>query len=391
VIMKDTTPHVALILETSMAYGRGLLKGITQYVKENRYWSTIIEQGNLNDPLPAWLNNWRGEGVILCAASRRIADLVKCLGVPVVDTLQHDEHLGVPVVVPDHRAIAEAAAEHFLERHIRHFAYVGVDKAHWSNARKDSFVSVLHEAGYPCHVYRPVSHNGNGESWDAGQQQLTHWLSELPKPVGILAAHDLRALCVLDACRRGGLLVPEQVAVLGVDNDDALCLHSNPPLSSVIVDHSRIGYHAAAVLDQLMRGERPSGMMTQIKPLGVVSRRSSDAIAIEDPLTAKAVQYIHRFACEGIVVSNVAHHCGVSRRTLERTFGHNLGISPHEQIVRTKVARVKELLARTDYPLETVAVKSGLSQAAYLNVFFKRKVGTTPGEYRRALTRYEAG
>ena len=370
-----------------MAYGRGLLKGISRYVKENGYWSTFIGQGGHDKPLPSWLDNWKGDGVIVCSASRQISAPIRRLGVPVVDALLHDETLGAPAVVADHRAIAGTAADHFLERHVRHFAFVGVDDAHWSHVLRNAYIDVLREAGYPCHVYSPTPQGGGPSSWEANRQDLTRWLATLPKPVGVLAAHDLKALCILDACRRGNLDVPEQVAVVGVDNDDALCLNSTPPLSSIIVDHARIGYRAAAVLDQMIReGKCPSGL-THIKPLGVIARRSSDVIAVEDPLTAKAVQYIHRFACEGIVVSNVAHHCGVSRRTLERVFGQVLGISPHEQIVRTRVTKVKELLARTDYPLETVAVKSGLSQAAYLNVFFKRKVGKTPGEYRKAVAR----
>jgi len=180
-------------------------------------------------------------------------------------------------------------------------------------------------------------------------------------------------------------VVPEQAAIIGVDNDEPLCMHGNPPLSSVVIDHNLIGYQAAALLDRMMQGKKYSAKPVQIKPRGVITRRSTDVVAIEDALAAKAVRFIRRFACEGISVDDVAQHCGVSRRTLERTFGLFLGFSPHDQIVRTKVTRAKELLAETEYPLDTVAAKSGLSQAAYLNVLFKREVGMTPGDYRRTL------
>lgn len=381
--MDQRIPHVALIIETSMAYGRGLLKGISQYVTENGYWSTYIDQRSLNDPPPAWLPSWNGHGVIMRAQTRRMAQLVANLKVPAIDTLHHYENLGVPIVIPDYHSIAVAAVEHLLERHFRHFAFVGVERAHWSKARRDAVVSVLRKAGFPCHVYSPLSRRRFLESWEGGQQDLTEWLCDLPKPIGVIAAHDLRALCVMDACRRGGLVVPEQVALVGVDNDEPLCMHGNPPISSVVIDHNLIGYRAAALLDRMMKGRKCSTKPVQIKARGVITRRSSDVVAIEDSLTAKAVRFIRQRACEGIDVNDVARHCGVSRRTLERTFDSFLGISPHDQIVRTRVARAKELLSETDYPLDTIAAKSGLSQAAYLNVLFKREVGTTPGEYRR--------
>lgn len=383
--MKAKIPHVALIIETSMAYGRGLLRGVSQYVTENGYWSTYIDQRSLNDPPPAWLQNWNGDGVIMRAQTRRMAQLVANLKRPAIDTLHHYDNLKVPIVIPDHQAIAATAAEHLLDRHFRNFAFVGVERAHWSKARRDALVSVLRKAGFPCHVYSPLSRRRFMESWEGGQQDLTEWLSDLPKPVGVMTAHDLRALCVLDACRRGGLIVPEQVAVIGVDNDEPLCMHGNPPLSSVLVDHQLIGYRAAGLLDRMMSGKKYSAKPIQVKPRGVITRRSTDVIAIEDTLTAKAVRFIREHACEGADVNDVARHCGVSRRTMERTFGSFLGISPHDQIVRTKVVRAKELLAETDYSLDTIAVKSGLSQAAYLNVLFKREVGKTPGEYRRSL------
>lgn len=381
--MDQQTPHVALIIETSMAYGRGLLKGISQYVTENGYWSTYVDQRSLNDPPPAWLQSWKGHGVIMRAQTRRMAKLVADLKVPAIDTLHHYANLEIPIVIPDYHSIAVAAAEHLLERHFRHFAFVGVERAHWSKARRDAVACVLRKAGFPCHVYSPLSRRRFLESWEGGQQDLTEWLCDLPKPVGVIAAHDLRALCIMDACRRGGLIVPEQVAVVGVDNDEPLCMHGNPPISSVVIDHALIGYRAAELLDRMMKGRKYSSKPLQIKARGVVTRRSSEVVAIEDSLTARAVRFIRQHACDGIDVNDVARHCGVSRRTLERTFDSFLRLSPHDQIVRTRVTRAKELLSGTDYPLDTVAAKSGLSQAAHLNVLFKREVGTTPGEYRK--------
>jgi LacI family transcriptional regulator len=382
--MQKRVPHVALIVETSMAYGRGLLRGIAKYVTANGYWSIFVDQRSLNDPPPGWLTDWEGHGVIMRAQTKRLAKMVSDLGVPAVDTLHQFNELNAPQVIPDHHAIARMAADHLLERHFRHFAFVGVERAHWSKARRDALIEILRKDGFCCHVYSPISRRRFLESWEGGQQDLAEWLGDLPKPIGVVAAHDLRALCVLDACRRRGLAVPEQVAVVGVDNDEPLCNLCDPPLSSVILDHELMGFEAAALLDRMMKGKRVNNTPIIVKPRGVSTRRSTDVVAIDDQLIAKAVRYIHQHASDGVNVSDVADHCGISRRSLERNFSQFLGMSPHEQIVRAKFSRAKHLLTETDYPLDTIALKSGLSHAAYLNVLFKKIEGQTPGEYRRS-------
>lgn len=382
--MHKQAPHVALIVETSMAYGRGLLRGIGKYVAAHGYWSIYVDQRSLNDPPPLWLDSWNGHGVIMRAQTRRLARIVASLGVPAVDTLHQFETLDMPLVIPDHKAVAEMAANHLLERHFRNFAFVGVERAHWSKLRRDALVEVLRRSGFSCHVYSPLSRRRFLESWEGGQQDLGEWLSELPKPVGVVVAHDLRALCVLDACRRRGLAVPEQVAVVGADNDEPLCALGDPPLSSVVIDHQLIGFRAAELLDRMMRGKKVSKKPIVVKPRSVVPRRSTDVVAIQDQLIAKAVRYIYQHACSGVDVNDVAKHCGISRRTMERNFTQFLGMSPHDQLVRAKLAKAKQLLTETDYALDTVAAKSGLSHAAYLNVLFRREVGQTPGDFRKA-------
>ena len=382
--MQKSMPHVALIVETSLGYGRGVLRGIAKFVVAHQPWSIYVDQRGLNDRPPGWLEDWDGDDVIMRASTKRIAQVVANLRVPAVDTQHQIPGLDVPTVIPDHFAVAQLAAEHLLDRHFRHFAFVGVERALWSKARRDSFVDLIQRAGFPCHVYSPISRSRFMEGWEGGQYDLADWLHELPKPVGIMAAHDLRALCVLDACRRKGLAVPEQVAVIGVDNDETLCNLSDPPLSSVQLDHERIGFTAAELLDHLMRKKKPPKRPITVKPLGVIARRSTDSVAINDPLTAQAVRYIRQNACHGVSVSDVARHCQVPRRLIEQVFSKVLGTTPHRQIVRAKLAHVKQLLTGTDYSLDVIASKCGLTHAAYLSVMFKREVGQTPGEFRRA-------
>jgi LacI family transcriptional regulator len=337
----------------------------------------------LNDPLPDWLKDWNGHGIILRAQTRRIAEVVAKLKVPAVDTQYQISGLDVPSVISDPTTIAQAAADHLLERHFRHFAFVGVERALWSNLRRNAFVEILQRAGFPCHVYSPILRRRFLESWEGGQCNLGEWLQNLPKPVGVMAAHDLRALHILDACRRMGIVVPEQVAVIGVDNDETFCNVGDPPLSSVKLDPEGIGFTAAELLDRLMQGKRPPKKPITIRPLGVVTRRSTDIIAVDDAITAQAVRYICEHACDGACVTDVAQHCNVSRRVIERSFSQLLGTSVHAQIVRAKLARVKQLLIDTDYTLETIAAKCSLTHASYLGKMFKKEVGQTPGAYRR--------
>lgn len=382
--MQKVIPHVALIVETSLAYGRGVLNGIAKYQIAHEPWSIYVDQRGVNDPPPGWLKDWDGHGIIMRAQTRRLAEVAAGLRVPTVDTQYQFPDLDVPTVISDHVAVAKMAAEHLLERHFRHFAFVGVERALWSKMRRQAFVEFLEQAGFPCHVYSPISRRRYLGSWEGGQNDLADWLNGLPKPVAVMAAHDLRGLCVLDACRRNGIAVPEQVAVIGVDNDETLCSLGDPPLSSVKLDLEGIGFTAAEVLDRLMQGQKVPKKPIALKPLGVVTRRSTDIVAIGDPLTAQALRYIHQHACNGISVNDISQHCKVSRRVVERSFSKFLGTSPNEQIIRAKLAKVKQLLTETDYGLDTIAAKCGLTHAAYLNVLFKKEVGQTPGEFRRA-------
>jgi LacI family transcriptional regulator len=381
--MPKPIPHVALIIETSLAHGRGILSGISQYLTAHHPWSIYVDQRKLSDPPPTWLEGWDGHGVIMRAQTKKILEVVTRLGVPAVDTLNHLRGLEVPAVISDHQAVARLAVQHLLDRQFRHFAFVGVDRALWSANRRDAVCEELRAAGHVCHVYSPLSRRHFMDGWEGGQQDLAEWLGGLPKPLGVIAAHDLRALCVLDACRRDGLHVPEQVAVIGVDNDEVLCNLGDPPLSSVKLDVELIGYEAAALLEHLMKGKKPPRKPIMIAPQGVVTRRSTDTVAIEDPMIAKAMRFIQQNACGAIGVEQVAAHCGVSRRHIERNFTKFLGSSPNEHITRAKLARAKQLLSETDYSLDLVAEKSGLTHAAYLSVLFKKHVGQTPGEFRR--------
>jgi len=376
-------PHVTLLIETSNAFGRGLLQGIARYARTRGPWSIYVDEYGPDSKTPRWIKTWKGHGIIMRARSRATADFLRSLGVPIVDTMQQVTNLGVPGVYPDDVATARLAAKHLLERQIRYFAFVGVEKANWSMRRRDAFVEALREAGYRCNVYSPISRRRFSESWEGGQEDLADWLAELPKPLGLMAAHDLRALCVFDACRRKQIAIPEQIAIVGVDNDDVMCQMADPPLTSIAQSVEQIGYEAAALLDRMMAGAEAPAEPILVPPKLLVTRRSTDIVAIDDPIIAAALKFIRDKGGSGLSVDQVAREIGMSRRGLERGFAKYVGRTPHEQIAMEQLQRAKQLLQDTDYTLDTISTKLGVSGAAYLSVFFKEQTGQTPGEFRK--------
>ena len=287
------------------------------------------------------------------------------------------------MVCLDQPPVARVAAEHLLEQRLQHFGYVGIAGRRWSDSRRDAFIDRLAEAGAKAEVLQFPSAQGLLPSWAKEQGALERWLTALPKPVGVMTCYDVMGLRVLDACRRVDLAVPEQVAVVGVDNDEFLCDLADPPLTSVAIDLERIGYEAAALLDHLMAGGRPPKTHMLVGPLGVVRRQSSDVVAVSDADLAAALRLIREQACNGIDVDDLARESGLSRRALERRFQKYVGHSPHAEILRVQIGRAKQLLRETDLGLKAIAVRSGFNHASYLAAVFRENAGLTPGEYRK--------
>ncbi|MFM8413914.1 MAG: substrate-binding domain-containing protein, partial [Planctomycetota bacterium] len=196
------------------------------------------------------------------------------------------------------------------------------------------------------------------------------------------ACTDQLAFWLLDACRRAGVAVPEEVAVVGAENDEMLCTMSRPQLSSVAFDGERVGHAAAALLERLMAGEPPPAEPVLLPPTGLVVRQSSDIVAIDDPQVAAAMRYIREHACHGINVADVIRHAGLSRTLLERRMRQTIGRTPGEEITRLRFARVRQLLAETDLPLAAIAVRCGFEHPQYMAEAFKKHFGMTPGSYR---------
>jgi LacI family transcriptional regulator len=373
---------VALLIETSNAYGRGLLRGIHAYAEERGNWTTNFPEQARGDDPPPWLSKgWRGDGIIARVENRRIAQILKKTGLPVVN-VSTTRIPDWPQIASQPGAVVRLAVDHLVERGFRNFAFCGDDRFAWSHARCNDFRSLISELGFNCEVYGASRLIEEQPSWDQQERELSVWLRNLPKPVGVMASHDERGLQLVQLCRRISITVPDEAAIIGVDNDELLCNFAVPALSSVIQDTYRIGYEAAQILDRVMSG-KPVNPTTGIKPLGIAVRASTDTLAVADPDVSKAVKFIREHACNGINVSDVLEQVQISRRMLEHRFKKVLGHTPHAEILRYQLERVVELLTDTDLPLASVARRAGFQHAEYLSVAFKRHYGVPPSEFRR--------
>jgi len=397
-------PHVALIVDSTFGYGRAIVAGIAQYVREHGPWSLYFEPRNLANEIPIWLHRWKGNGIIARLQTSALAEALVRTKVPVVDTVGDFSPKGVAAVHCDDAAIGRMAADHFLQRAFRSFAcctyrfdaddhLVQDMKKHghdssppdgrvWSRQRCEAMIARVEKLGYPCSVHSLPSRTATGSAWEREQNLLSNWIGRLPKPTGIFATNDNLGRRVLEACRRIDMAVPDQIAVVGVDNDEVLCQVCDPPLSSVVADHHRVGYEAARLLDELMQGNPVPESSLKIAPRGVVARVSSDVLALEDADVSLAVREIREHACEGIDVGEVARRVGLSRTTLKRRFRAALNRSVQEEIAAVQLKRVQQLLAETELPLKAIARQTGFRHASSLAAAFKLLTGMTPGEYR---------
>lgn len=382
---KRASRHVAVCVDKSRAYGRGILRGIADYVDAHGRWSLSLNPRTSGHYAADWLRGWDGDGVLAFIDDPGLAAALRKARIPAIELFGHRLDLGLPHVGNDEEAIGGLAAEHLLERHFRHFAFAGIEGALWSRRRRDGFTRRLKENFTEPAEFLCADDDADSLAiWEANQRRLRVWLCELPKPVALLAGSDRLALRVLDACRSQGIAVPEQMAVIGVDNDEETCRLADPPLSSVADDARQVGLGAATVLDQLMSGKAvPASTRIFVPPLGVVTRRSTEITAIDDPLVARACQLIRERACAGLTIPQITSELRVSKSLFYARFKRALNRLPHEEIVRARLEHAQSLLRQSTLSAQEIADRCGFANPEYLTVTFKRELGLTPGAFRR--------
>ncbi len=382
----DKIRRVAILIELSSGYGEGIIRGIGRYAKAVQNWqcdgivpgrTTLLDLRR--DPPEGMLFTCRNKEFAMAAATLRgpIVD--------VVDIYNWPGHKQPRRVTADDAAAGRLAAQHLLGCKLKHFALVGDFDMPWTQRRMEGFAAELRAANLEPLCFNSAKYPHKAwlaAHWLAASESLQSWLAALPKPIGLLGANDLWALRVLDGCRRRGIRVPEEAAVLGVGNDPLFCDLAQPPLSSIAIDLERVGYEAAALLDRLMAGQTTTERHILIPNRGLITRQSTDILAVSDSAVIEAVRFIRATGGRGISVSHVLGHVRLPRRALERRFRKLLSRGIDEEIRRVRMERVKDLLRETDLPLKAIAPRSGFSSIASLSTAFHQAIGMTPRQYR---------
>ncbi|MEM9367214.1 MAG: XylR family transcriptional regulator [Planctomycetota bacterium] len=375
---------VALLIETSNGYSRGLLEGIIAYAKHHGHWSIQLNEQEQGAPPPQWLRSWKGDGIIARIETDAIGRALQALSLPIVD-LSAARHLrGIPWADTQDKAISQLAVEHFRERGFDRLCYCGDAGFAWSQARCRHFREFALQAGASFFEHQSVHRYDPGFRWDGHRRAIAGWLKTLPRPAAIMGCNDFQAMALLDVCRDLGILVPEEMAVIGVDNDRLICELSEPSLTSIIPDTYGTGYEAAELLDRMMNGDviaTDEPLLTQ--PKGVCTRESTDTVAIADLEISRALSYIRRNALANIRVNDILKHSTLSRRALEHRFSKCVGHTPHEEITRVRISRIKSMLAHSRLTVQEIATRAGYEHPEYMAAAFKKATGMTPTQYRQ--------
>ncbi|CAN5287663.1 DNA-binding transcriptional regulator [soil metagenome] len=380
--------RVALLVETSLGSGREILRGIAKFAHQTDGWQLFHVPRGLAEEPPSWLNEWRGDGIIARVQDATVAQAVLRRRLPAVDVLGVVENSGIPLVHVNDRAVAAELARYYQERGFRRFGYYGISRENWSEKRRDAFRDEVGCA--PADFYSLESPRSDAEGSPDQIAELRRWVRTIPKPAGIMVCSDQRALALLEACRSEGVAVPEELAVVGVDNDVPLCEIATPPLSSVRAGHYRVGFEAAALLHELMAGRPAPQHQILVPPTGIVVRQSSSARAIEDAVVARGIRFVAEHLGEKLTIERVAAAAGVSRTLFQRRFRASQEGTIHEFILSQRLKRAESLLRNSALTLAEIAQRAGFRHQEYMGAVFREKWGVTPASIRRGVTPVES-
>ena len=368
-------------------YGCGahIIQGVHRFSKEHLHWLLHLAHSD-SSLTPDNLGKYRPDGVIsqiLDAGDGPQSCSFEC---PWVSVLAKPFDNAVPYVAPDEKLVSRLAAEYYSKRNFKNFAFIGNGDYGFSIQRAEAFDAAVKAAGFTCstHLYAAGILKKSTRTRNASMQRTLLWLQNLPKPVAVFACDDWEAFSLIQFCRIHGFRVPEEVAVMGVNNDELLCNVSTPPLSSIRIPFEQIGYNAAALLEKMLNGKNVSREHF-VSGVTLVSRGSTDVLQTEDPVVGAALLFIQNHLADPVHVSDVLKHVRVSKTLLVQKFRAELGRSPLEEIRRQRIQRAEEMLADTALPLSEIAEACGFSDNFRLSTVFKEVTGISPSEFRQTV------
>jgi LacI family transcriptional regulator len=386
-------PKIVLLVEHSRAFGRGILYGIARYSRLHGPWAFYRHPPYYMEPWGprktlSWLKNivrkFDADGVIMRAG--RNAEAVLEIDLPIIVLDINERIPALANILCSDIEIGRFGAEYLLNRGFQHFAYCGFDDMRWSRERGEGFCERVKEAGFETSVYVQPKSKSN-RSWEREQSFVVDWLRLLPKPAALMVCNDDRGQYVIEACKIAGLHVPEELAIIGVDNDELICDLTDPPLSSVLMNTEMAGYEAAELMEKLMAGEKMAGRVITVEPTHVVTRKSTDILAIEDREVAEAVRFIRRNAKRSLQVNEVAEAAALSRRVLEKRFRAILHCSVHEEIKRVRINLLTEMLTQTDMSISEITTEMGFPGPEHVARYFRKVKGMSLIDFRKKYVR----
>jgi len=374
---------VGIAVDGLTNYGRAIVRGVMRYVNARHEWR-LHEDLRLRDPK---LHPWPTcDGAIIGGVAPSLLKAIRRHSRHVISCSGSGDPRAFPIVCADSTAIGRVAAAHLMECRLTHFGFYGRRRGRIAADRLEGFEAALSAAGFSC-LEAPLDYPDEDEIIEHSHWPvLMQWLASLPKPVGILAVDDPLAHDLAGACDAAEISVPDRVAIVGVNNDDLVCDATYPPLSSVEIDFSRVGYLAARQLDTLLQGNTllEAERVIRVPPLGVVQRLSTSVQAVDDPQLAAAVAFIRDHACDPCDVPDVLREVAASRSWLERQFAGKLNRTPHDEIIRVRVERARLLLLDSDEKIARIAQRCGFTTLQSFGRVFRQVMGTTPAAFRRA-------
>ena len=378
--------EILLIFKLALEESSAMLKGIAHFERSNSVWSGYLDDEAVSESEISWLRGRNWKGVISRHTTPRLASACRELKIPLVDLNNSDPIPGIPKIRPDNFRIGQLGAEHLIGCGYRYFGFAGFSNLGWSRERRDGFNETVRLADSDCSLF-DVPYSGGTTPFSNERQieKLSGWLKSLPKFSAVMACDDSKGHQLITAAAMAGILVPEEIAILGANNDTVRCETAIPALSSVAPNAFQAGFHAASVLNDMLEGRKVASYDQRIEPIGVVARLSTNAIAIDNDKVAEAVSFIRKMAYTGLTVDQVAENSHISRSLLEKNFRRYIGRSPQAEIRRVQVSRITELLIETDYPMKRIAELTGFEYTEYMSVLFKRMTGHPPGEYRAKM------
>lgn len=381
----DRLPHVAVLVDTATSWGRRLIRGVVRYSEQHGPWHLSVEARGQSDNLRL-PKGWKGHGVIARIGSQRMLRALEETRLPVVNVSAIDiPSNSFPQIITDYHESAKLALQHFWDRGFRRFAYSGLPRTGFGRRHRNAFCEAVQAVGCTCEVYEPLRTRSVARHARTRQAHMAAWLQSLTKPVGIFTWATDPGRELLEACRVAHISVPYEVAVLGGNFDELLCDTAWPPMSGILVPSEQIGHDAAQLLDRLMHRHKPPRKPILLSPTGIIEKRSTDTLAIDDPDVAQALAIIRSRAFRSIQINDILKSVPVSRRSIERKFARILGRTPTEEIRRVRMAKAKSLLAETTMPMKAVAEACGFATYNYLTRVFTQENGISPRSFRKRI------